>query len=278
MAGAIVGALNNILVAHIEGGELSGTIDELIRHSITKLSHIHFVSNEEARNRLIQMGETPETVFAIGSPDIDIMLSNDLPPISKVKRKYGIPFREYGIFIYHPVTTELDRLEANIQQAYAALLDVDMNFVVIYPNNDIGADTIIENFSRLENNPRIRIIPSMRFEHFLTLLKHAMVIVGNSSAGIREAPVYGVPTVDIGSRQLNRFEYASILNVPDDKSRIVEALQHLPKLVKPSLHFGHGESAKLFMVQLRNEQLWHTPRQKQFKDMLVSPSLLDGAA
>jgi UDP-N-acetylglucosamine 2-epimerase (hydrolysing) len=278
MAGAIVGALNNILVAHIEGGELSGTIDELIRHSITKLSHIHFVSNEGARNRLIQMGESPETVFAIGSPDIDIMLSDNLPPIGEVRRKYGIRFREYGIFIYHPVTTELDRLEANIQQAYDALLDVDMNFVVIYPNNDIGADTIIENFTRLEDNPRIRIIPSMRFEHFLTLLKHALVIVGNSSAGIREAPVYGIPTVNIGSRQLNRFEYSSIINVPDDKAKITEALRHLPKLVKPSLHFGHGKSAKLFMAQLRNEQLWHITRQKQFKDMLVYSHFVEGPA
>jgi UDP-N-acetylglucosamine 2-epimerase (hydrolysing) len=269
MAGAVVGALNNILVAHIEGGEKSGTVDELIRHAVTKLSHLHFVSNEEARNRLIQMGETPETVFIIGSPDIDVMLSNQLPSMDTVKRKYGIKFQEYGIFIYHPVTTELHELNRNIQQVFQALLDSDIDFVVLYPNNDSGADTIIQNFPLFEGNRRFRIIPSMRFEHFLTLLKNAKVIVGNSSAGIREAPVYGVPTVNIGSRQMNRYSYTSILNVPDEKTEILQALNNLPVVLKPSLHFGKGESAKLFIDHLNQESIWKTPRQKQFQDVEV---------
>lgn len=269
MAGAIVGAFNNILVAHIEGGELSGTIDELIRHAITKLSHIHFVSNSEARMRLIQMGENPESVFVIGSPDIDVMLSDALPDLAEVKKKYAIPFESYGIFTYHPVTTELDKLDTNIQAVFEAILNIDMNLVVIYPNNDPGANVIIENFKMIENSKHIRIIPSMRFEYFLTLLKYAKVVVGNSSAGIREAPVYGVPTVNIGSRQENRFSYPSIINVIDDKKSIIDALNNLPTLVKPSLHFGKGTSAKLFIQQLRDENLWRTPRQKQFKDMEV---------
>jgi len=269
MAGAMVGALNNILVAHIEGGEKSGTVDELIRHAVTKLSHLHFVSNEEARNRLIQMGETPETVFVIGSPDIDVMLSNTLPSIDNVKKKYGIKFNEYGIFIYHPVTTELPQLNKNIQEVFHALVDVDLSFVVLYPNNDSGAETIIQNFYILEGNPGFRIIPSMRFEHFLTLLKNAKVIVGNSSAGIREAPVYGVPTVNIGSRQMNRFSYNSILNVPDSKEEILDALNNLPTIVKPSLHFGKGESARLFIEHLNRDNIWMTPRQKQFQDVEV---------
>lgn len=274
MAGAIVGSLNNILVAHIEGGELSGTIDELIRHSITKLSHLHFVSNEEARKRLIQMGENPGSIFSIGSPDIDIMLSDSLPDLKKVKQKYRIPFESYGIFTYHPVTTELDKLEENITQAVRALLSVDMNMVVIFPNNDTGANIIVQNLKLLENNPRFRIIPSMRFEYFLTLLKYATVVIGNSSVGIREAPVYGVPTVNIGTRQANRFSYPSILNVPDETSRIVDAIHHLPVFNKPSLHFGKGESAKLFIRQLRTAELWQTSRQKQFNDMVVVDSLI----
>lgn len=275
MAGAIVGAFNNILVAHIEGGELSGTIDELIRHAITKLSHIHFVSNSEARNRLIQMGENPKSVFVIGSPDIDVMLSDALPDLAEVKKKYDIPFESYGIFTYHPVTTELDKLEKNIQTVFEAILNIDMNMVVIYPNNDPGANVIIDNFQMIENSPHIRIIPSMRFEYYLTLLKFAKVVVGNSSAGIREAPVYGVPTVNIGSRQENRFSYSSIINVPDDKKHIIDALNNLPPLVKPSLHFGKGTSAKLFIEKLRDDKLWQTPRQKQFMDMeVIGP--LDG--
>ena len=97
LAGAIVGTLNNILVSHIEGGELSGTIDELIRHSVSKLAHIHFVANEEAKGRLIQMGETSDTIYVIGSPDIDVMLSDQLPDIMDVKEQYEINFNNYFI-------------------------------------------------------------------------------------------------------------------------------------------------------------------------------------
>lgn len=270
LAGAIVGALNNILVAHVEGGERSGTVDELIRHAITKLSHIHFVSNKEARNRLIQMGEMPDSIFVIGSPDIDVMLSDQLPELDAVKDKYGISFQEYCIFIYHPVTTEIEDLAAHIREVVDALIESKLNYVMIYPNNDIGADIIMQELNRLKGNPFMRMIPSMRFEHFLTLLKNAKVIVGNSSAGIREAPVYGVPTINIGTRQMNRYEYESIINVDYGRGDILKALNNLPHSVKPSLHFGKGESAKLFVKELNSESLWNTPRQKQFIDFDIN--------
>ena len=106
LAGAIVGALNNIRVAHVEGGEVSGTVDELLRHAITKLSHIHFVANEEAAMRLRQMGEAADSIFVIGSPDTDIMFSETLPTLAEVMRHYEVPFEKYGIVLYHPVTTE----------------------------------------------------------------------------------------------------------------------------------------------------------------------------
>jgi UDP-N-acetylglucosamine 2-epimerase (hydrolysing) len=267
LAGAITGVISNILVAHIEGGEVSGTMDELIRHAVTKLSHFHFVSNNQARKRLIQMGEAPDSIFVIGSPDIDIMLSENLPELSEVKRRYEINFPEYAIFIYHPVTTELQLLHENITAVTAALEASPLNFLVIYPNNDPGSDVILETLNRLHDNPRFRLLPSMRFEYFLTLLKHAKVVVGNSSAGIREAPVYGVPTINIGTRQMNRFTYPFIYNVPENKEQILNALNNLPESGIPSLHFGRGESAKLFMGQVRNSKLWATPCQKQFCDL-----------
>ena len=106
LAGAIVGSLNNTLVAHIEGGELSGTVDEILRHAISKLSQIHFVANEAAANRLLRMGESPSSVHTIGSPDIDILKSPDLPTSIEAKTHYEINFEEYNIVILHPVTTE----------------------------------------------------------------------------------------------------------------------------------------------------------------------------
>jgi UDP-N-acetylglucosamine 2-epimerase (hydrolysing) len=267
LAGAIVGALDNILVAHIEGGEVSGTVDELIRHAVTKLSHLHFVSNTEARRRLIQMGESQDVIFVIGSPDIDVMLSNHLPNLSEVKTRYEITFDEYCLFIYHPVTTELNLLKHHIEGIIQALEDSGMQFVVIYPNNDTGAEIILEAYGKLYSNQRFRIIPSMRFEYFLTLLKNAKAVAGNSSAGIREAPVYGVPTVNIGTRQMNRFNYSSIINVSEDKDMILSALKNIPTSIVPSMHFGKGESAKLFMMHLRNPNLWNTPCQKYFQDL-----------
>jgi UDP-N-acetylglucosamine 2-epimerase (hydrolysing) len=267
LAGAIVGALNNVLVAHVEGGELSGTIDELIRHAVTKLSHLHFVSHEEAKRRLIQMGEAPESVYVIGSPDIDIMLSGELPPLSKVLDKYNVGFADYGIAMYHPVTTEQEALPAHADAFVRGLLASTSNFVVIYPNNDAGSDVILKRILDLDRHPRFRLIPSMRFEYFLTLLKHARAIVGNSSAGICEAPVYGVPTVNVGTRQSNRFLYPSIIDVADDAAAITRALANLPQAVPPSLHFGKGNSAALFATHLATRELWGTPRQKLFREL-----------
>jgi UDP-N-acetylglucosamine 2-epimerase (hydrolysing) len=133
-----------VLVAHVEGGELSGTIDELIRHAVTKLSHLHFASHDEAKRRLMQMGEAPESIYVIGSPDIDIMLSGELPALSEVKDKYSIGFGDYGIAMYHPVTTEQDRLPGNANAFAEGLLASEFDFVVIYPNNDAGSDVVLK--------------------------------------------------------------------------------------------------------------------------------------
>lgn len=267
LAGAIAGSFNNVLVAHVEGGELSGTIDELIRHAVSKLSHLHFVANQEARVRLLQMGEIGESVFVVGSPDVDVMLSDRLPTLDEVRRRYEIPFERYGILLYHPVTTELEHTAEHARAVVDALIDANQPFVVIYPNNDAGSDRILKELERLRNRPGFRMLPSMRFEYFLTLLRWAYAIVGNSSAGIREAPVYGVPTVNIGSRQRNRFVCESILDVPPEREAILRALTHLPSHGTPNLHFGEGQSARLFIETLRSEAVWSTPRQKQFRDL-----------
>jgi UDP-N-acetylglucosamine 2-epimerase (hydrolysing) len=271
LAGAIVGAFNNILTAHVEGGEVSGTVDELIRHAVTKLSHLHFVSNETSKRRLIQLGERPATVHVIGSPDVDIMLSDALPAIERVRERYEIPFDEYSVFVYHPVTSELDGLAQAVGEVVGALCESSRNFVVIYPNNDPGSNTILGAIRSLEGNPRFRVLPSMRFEYFLSLLKSAQAIVGNSSAGIHEAPVYGVPTVNIGTRQHHRSERASVVDVPDEKRAILEALDQLPARFEACLEFGRGDSAERFMRVLNSGEVWQVTRQKCFRDVTLGP-------
>ena len=140
-AGAIVGSLNNILVGHVEGGEVSGTIDELIRHSISKLSHIHFVANDEAKNRLLQMGELENQIYIIGSPDVDIMFSENLPTIYETLEYYDIPYENYNILMYHPVTTERNNKECATSLVQAVLED-EGNYIVIKPNNDMGSKEV----------------------------------------------------------------------------------------------------------------------------------------
>lgn len=269
LAGAIVGSLNNILVAHIEGGELSGTIDELIRHSVSKLSHIHFVSNGDAKKRLRQMGETEASVYKIGSPDIDIMFSNDLPTLEVVKKYYEIPFEAYAIVMFHPVTTETTAMKKQATDFVKALMDDTHNYVVIYPNNDLGSHTIIDAYKPLKNNQRFRVFPSLRFEYFLTLLKNAQFMIGNSSAGIREAPYYGIPIINIGTRQQNRAINADIVNVDYDEKSIGNALRNIDhhQVIKITNDFGNENSAKLFLEKMLSKNIWDINHQKQFREL-----------
>lgn len=269
LAGAIVGSLNNILVAHIEGGELSGTVDELIRHSVTKLSHIHFVSNDEAAKRLLQMGEIKSSIFTIGSPDIDIMFSNDLPTLEIVKNYYQIDFNQYAIVMFHPVTTEDKHMKQYADDFVSSLLGFDENFVVIFPNNDFGSKNILEAYHKIGENKRFRIFPSLRFEYFLVLLKNAKFIIGNSSAGIREAPYYGIPVINIGTRQQNRTLNTNIINVDYQKENIDNALQSAGsnKIKIVVNDFGDGNSTELFLSLLLTSDIWKINQQKQFREI-----------
>lgn len=271
LAGAVVGALRNILVAHIEGGELSGTVDDLIRHSVTKLSHLHFVANESAARRLVQLGEVPESIFITGSPDIDVMISPDLPELRIVKEYYQIEFENYAIALLHPVTTELREQEHNAREFVDALLASQRKYIVIYPNNDEGCDSIFHAYERFGENSHIKIFPSLRFEYFLTLLKNADFIIGNSSAGIREAPFYAIPTINIGTRQRRRYDGDSIINVDFDKSHILQAINKTNEMtyLKPNHIFGNGKSAESFIEALLMERIWEMPRQKSFIDIEV---------
>jgi UDP-N-acetylglucosamine 2-epimerase (hydrolysing) len=270
LAGAAVGALNNLLVGHIEGGEVSGTVDELIRHAVSKLSHIHFVSNESAKNRLVQLGERSESIHVIGSPDVDVMNSSTLPSIDEVRKYYAFNFQHYGILIFHPVTTEIDDMPRQIDTVVEQVLESNLNYIVIYPNNDIGTDIILSRYRKLEGMERIRLYPSMRFESFLTVLKHADFIIGNSSAGVREAPHFGVPTINLGTRQNNRAKCSSILNTPVESSAIRQALIEIRGRDREvSALFGNGGSDEKFYRILKNPDFWNIPTQKTFVDWAI---------
>lgn len=269
LAGAIVGAFNNIKIMHIEGGEVSGTIDESIRHAITKFSHFHLVANDEAKNRIIQLGENKDNIYVFGSPDIDIMYSNNLPSIEKVKDRYEISFNEYSILIYHPVTTEVDKLKERVKELVDGIIKSNLNYIVIYPNNDLGNEIIFNEYKRLENNNKIKFFPSMRFEYFLTLLKNSQFIIGNSSSGVREACVYGVPAIDVGNRQNGRYKNIdSIIHAKEDKVEILEAIANLKdRKFEPISYYGAGNSEEMFISILKDDNMWKESMQKRFNDI-----------
>ncbi len=269
LAGAVVGAFHNILVGHVEGGELSGTIDESIRHAISKFAHVHFVCTEEARERLIQMGEEEKRIYIIGSPDIDIMMGSGLPMFNETRKRYEIPFESYGILMYHPVTTEYEVIGEKIGIVVDAVLKSGKNYIVVYPNNDLGSEIILNEYKRLENNKRFRIFPSLRFEYFLTLLKNADFIIGNSSAGIRESGVFGVPAIDIGTRQNGRYllcENPNLQHVDEDVDNILDAIFATSNYRSSSFVFGKGNSTEIFMKIISQSDFWTTEIQKCFVD------------
>ncbi|HTU30633.1 MAG TPA: UDP-N-acetylglucosamine 2-epimerase [Solirubrobacteraceae bacterium] len=269
LAGAIVAATNNVLLVHIEGGELSGTVDGSIRHAITKLAHVHLVANMEARERVLQLGEDPASVHVIGSPDIDVMLGSGLPSIHQVKQRYEIPYTRFGVATLHPVTTDYTKMLGNSEAFVSGLLATDLDYVIIHPNNDLGRAFVMEAYKRLAGNARFRLLPSMRFEYFLTLLKHASVIVGNSSAGIREAGVYGVPSVDVGDRQIGRYRAdAGILHADYDPDVIAATVDHAIRSGRAAeLSFGAGDSTERFMDLVKGAVMWESPLQKPFFDL-----------
>jgi UDP-N-acetylglucosamine 2-epimerase (hydrolysing) len=272
LAGAITGSINNILVAHVEGGEISGTIDEVIRHAVSKMSHIHFVANDKAKKRLIQLGEKPSHVFVIGSPDLDLMNLDSLPSLHVVRQYYQIDFCNYAIAMFHPVTTEYACIAEHASQFVSALIESAENYVVIFPNNDLGSLEILREYEKLQPINRFRVFPSLRFEYFLRLLQSADFIIGNSSAGLREAPFYGTPTVDIGSRQLNRAKARTILHCGYRKNEILASICDVQALDGKAEHaekynFGCGNSDKQFLQLLEGTEIWKINHQKQFQEL-----------
>jgi len=270
LACAVVGSLNHILTAHIEGGEVSGTIDDTIRHAVTKLSHIHFVGTKNAKDRIIKMGEINNHIFNVGSPDIDIMINKKLPTIKNVKRRYAIKFNNHAILLWHSVTSKIKTLKEDTSKLINFAIKLKQNFIIIYPNNDPGSKIILDCYSKI-NNKRFKIMKNLRFESFLTLLNKSKFIIGNSSSAIYEAPVFGTPSINIGNRQNKRIKSKLIKNLEVDQLDTSILYNYLKsyKPVKKRL-YGYGDSDKKFLKILLKESFWEIPKQKFFSDNIIN--------
>jgi UDP-N-acetylglucosamine 2-epimerase (hydrolysing) len=267
LAGALVAATNYVRSAHVEGGEVSGTIDEVFRHCNTKLCTHHFVSSEAAARRVRVLGEPEETIHVIGSPELDFHALPSGVTLEEVRTRYEIPFADYGVVTFHPVTSEQDTIGRQAAELFGALEASDRNFVVIAPNNDPGSQDIFQVLETLPKS-RFRVLPSMRFAHFSELMKNAACMVGNSSAGVREAPFLGLPSLDIGTRQSNRSDAPSVVACEAaDRATILGFLEtHWGRQSTSHEGFGQGSAAERFVETLARPEFWTLGLQKAFRD------------
>jgi len=257
MATAISASYMNIPLAHIQGGEVTGNIDEKVRHSITKLSDYHFVASESAKERVIKLGENPNFVFNTGCPSIDLA--------SNVKNKPQLdfdPYLKYGgvgscpnlkngyiVVMQHPVTTEYSDSRIHIEQTLDAVKDSEIPVLWFWPNVDAGADGTssgIRSYREKHRLDHIHFFKNMEGEDFLRLLTNSKCLIGNSSVGIRECAYLGVPVVNIGSRQNRRDRGNNVIDVNYSKDEISKAIHlHLKEGTKLSSDiYGGGDAGK----------------------------------
>ena len=234
LATAVAASYMNIPVVHVQGGEVTGSIDEKVRHAVTKLSDLHLVSTKLARERVIRLGEAPDAVVQTGCPSIDIAAEVTRRPeldFDLFERYGGVGERVdfssgYLVVMQHPVTTEYDEALQQVQETLYAVKELDLPTLWFWPNPDAGSDGTskgIRMFREREHSTRIHLFRNMAPEDFLRLLVHSKGIIGNSSVAIRECSYLGVPAVNIGSRQQGRERGANVIDVDHDRHAIAEA-------------------------------------------------------
>lgn len=254
---AMTATYMNIPVAHIEGGEVSGSIDESIRHAITKLAHLHFPATEEAAQRIERMGEDSKSIFPVGATSLDVIAAldlDDLTTVTSLQYSQGegpvVDLKQpYLVVIQHPVTTEYDESHEQINETIAAIDAFGMNTIWICPNMDAGSNGISRGISvfREQHKPNnIHFFTGLAIEYYAPLLKNAACLVGNSSSGIRESAFLGVPTVNIGSRQQGRMRGKNVLDVSCKREAILEAIKSQVKHGNYSMDplYGDGKAGK----------------------------------
>ena len=268
MATAIAASYMNIPLIHVQGGEVTGNIDEKVRHAITKLADLHLVATERAKERVIRMGEAPSKVFNTGCPSID--LAAEVLKDSKLDfdpfEKYGgvgrmIEFHNrYLVVMQHPVTTEYKESRIHIEETLNAINSLRIPTFWFWPNVDAGSDGTskgIRVFREKNSIPHIHFFKNMEPVDFLKLLYNSKCLIGNSSVGIRECAYLGIPVVNIGSRQNGRERGQNVIDIEYSKQAIKEAInQHLINGKKqPDYVYGKGNSGKKIAGIIANEDL-----------------------
>lgn len=269
LIGAIVGVHLGIPVAHIQAGELSGNVDGIIRHAITKLAHIHFAANDEFAERVKKLGEEDFRIFTTGAPLVDEIVNGKYTSESDVRLKYRINEDDlFVLAVQHPVTEEEDFAGDQVEKTIEALIEIGWPAIFIYPNADAGSELIRSKLSKLKK-PNIRLFRNLPRQDYLGLLRIADVMVGNSSSGVMEAPSFSTPAVNIGRRQHNRLQASNVINVNYDTREIVDALRKAvtPEFIaiaRQSINpYGDGMASPRIVEILQNIEINEKLMQKE---------------
>jgi len=269
-ATAVAAAHMNIPVGHVQGGEVSGSIDESLRHALSKFAHFHFPANDDAARRLIRMGEDPKRIFVVGCPSLDALLNAPEIPRADLKALTGIDFsKKFIIIIQHTVTTDVERVPEHIARTLDAVAETGVQALLLYPNNDAGSRAIMQAI----DNTNIRRMRTLSIEEYGNLLRHASALVGNSSSGIHETASFRVPSVNIGDRQRGRLRPANVIDVPYEKEAIKAGIEKalydeaFLEIVKTCHNpYGDGTSARKITKALKEIPLGKELIAKQFID------------
>lgn len=226
LAGAIVGAHMNIPVAHLHGGEVSGTVDELIRHAITKFAHIHFAATEQSAQRIKRLGEDERRIFVVGAVGLDEIRKGQFLSKDQVLQKLNFDDSKPILLVsQHPVTTEIESADKQMRETMEAIKELKLQTVLIYPNSDAGGRKMRQVIEEYLDLPFIQAFENISRDLYLGIMNVADVMIGNSSSGIIEAPSFKLPFVNIGTRQQGRQRAGNVIDVPYSKEKIKEAIE-----------------------------------------------------
>lgn len=268
---AIAAAHMNIPVAHIQAGELSGNIDGLSRHAITRFAHLHFASNQDAADRLVRMGEEKFRVHLTGAPQLDELVTGQFATPEEVASAFHLDLDQPIILtVQHSVTEEFADADYQIQETLEAVSRLDLQTVLIFPNNDAGSEQVRRMLER-QHRPNVRVERNLPRQLYAGLMNVASVMVGNSSSGLIEAPSFRLPVVNIGDRQRGRSAGNNVINVPHNQKQIQKAISRaLSQEFRTELeehcdnpYFGDGRVSERIVSILRTTEITEELLKKQ---------------
>ncbi len=260
---AVTGAYMNIAIAHIQAVDVTCQIDGTARHAITKLAHLHFAACEDSAERVRRLGEEPWRVFDVGAPQLDDMLHGPSAPIKSVAPRFALdPSKPFLLVIQHAVLAEIDDAYAQMKETMIALSSLGMQSIVVYPNADSGGLEVTRAIDEFKELPFIRTVNNIDRPAFITLLKHAAAVVGNSSCGILEAPSFKLPAINVGNRQRGRMHASNVVDTGYDRREIAKAVKFVmtdtryrARLAKCTNPYGDGRSAERIVKILEEVEL-----------------------